>query len=168
MKIYRANLIDTPTKDAFRIIEHGYLVVDDQGRVVGVYDQLPAEYTNQPVTDYGDKLLIPAFNDLHLHAPQYRNSGIAMDLELLPWLNTYTFPEESKFSDTHYAQRVYSRFVHDLWKNGTMRSAVFATIHPQATRILADLFLKAGMLPWWGRLVWTVTDPRHCPIQPKR
>lgn len=159
MKIYRANLIDTPTKDAFRIIEHGYLVVDDQGRVVGVYDQLPAEYTNQPVTDYGDKLLIPAFNDLHLHAPQYRNSGIAMDLELLPWLNTYTFPEESKFSDTHYAQRVYSRFVHDLWKNGTMRSAVFATIHPQATHILADLFLKAGM----GAMVGQVGMDRNGP-----
>ena len=49
--------------------------------------------------DFGDKLLIPAFNDLHIHAPQYRNMGLALDLELLPWLNTYTFPEETKYAN---------------------------------------------------------------------
>ena len=31
-------------------------------------------------------------NDVHVHAAQYHNQGIAMDLELLPWLNNYTFP----------------------------------------------------------------------------
>ncbi len=33
----------------------------------------------------------------HVHAPQYTFRGIAMDLELLDWLNTYTFPEESNY-----------------------------------------------------------------------
>jgi len=102
------------------------------------------------VMDFGDKILIPAFNDLHVHAPQYRNMGLALDLELLPWLNTYTFPEESKYADPEYARRMYRRFVHELWMQGTMRSSVFGTIHPESTRILADLFIQAGMGAYVG------------------
>ena len=50
-------------------------------------------------------------NDLHCHAPQFRNLGIAMDKELLPWLNDYTFPEESKYNDINYAQKMYQRLM---------------------------------------------------------
>lgn len=159
MKIYRANLLWTPTPDSFRIIPHGYIAVKNDGTVEGVYEQLPSEMQWRPVIDYGDRLLIPAFNDLHLHAPQYRNVGLALDLELLPWLNTYTFPEESKFSDLKYAKRIYSRFVHELWMQGTMRSAVFATIHPEATQCLADLFVQAGL----GAYIGLVAMNRNCP-----
>ena len=38
----------------------------------------------------------PGFVDTHAHAPQYCNRGLGMDKELLPWLETYTFPEEAK------------------------------------------------------------------------
>ena len=151
MKIYRANIIYTPTPGKLEIIEHGYIVVRSNGLVKGIYRELPENMDwRRQVMDFGDKLLIPAFNDLHVHAPQYRNMGLALDLELLPWLNTYTFPEETKYSDPDYARRLYRRFVHELWMQGTMRSAVFATIHPEATRILADLFIQAGMGAYVG------------------
>lgn len=42
---------------------------------------------------------------------------------------------------------------------GTMRSAVFATIHPESTRILADLFIQAGM----GAMVGLVGMNRNSP-----
>ncbi len=136
MKIYQANILFTPTPDAFQVLERGFIVVNDAGIVEGVFDQLTEEYQSLPVNDFGDKLLIPAMNDLHVHAPQYRNQGIAMDLELLPWLNTYTFPEESKYKNLGYAEKMYRRFVHDLWANGTMRTVAFATIHPAASMLL--------------------------------
>ena len=98
-------------------------------------------------------------NDLHVHASQYRNQGIAMDLELLPWLQNYTFPEEMKYADIHYAERMYRRFVHDLWRFGTMRSCVFATSHTAATRLLMQLFQEAGM----GALIGKVAMNRNCP-----
>ncbi len=157
MITYKAHIIDTPTPQAFRIIENGYVTVSDEGRVVYAGSQLPA--TAGELVDFGDRLLIPAFNDLHLHAPQYRNNGLAMDLELLPWLERYTFPEEMKFADTDYARRIYTRFVHELWMQGTMRSAVFATIHPEATCVLADLFRKAGL----GAYVGLVAMDRNAP-----
>ena len=137
MRTYKAHIIDTPSPDAFRILENGYVSVSDEGRVVYIGSQCPVE--TGELVDLGDRLLIPAFCDLHLHAPQYRNNGLAMDLELLPWLNKYTFPEEMKFADVEYERRIYSRFVHELWMQGTMRVSVFATVHPEATRLLADL-----------------------------
>lgn len=159
MKIYKANIIHTPTKDRFEVFEGGYVAVSDSGLVEGTYQELPAHLQGLPVRDFGNCLLLPAFCDLHVHAPQYRNMGLAMDMELIPWLNTYTFPEEKKFCDLAYAEKIYRRFVHELWMQGSMRSAVFATIHPEATRLLADLFLEAGM----GAYVGLVGMNRNCP-----
>ena len=157
MKLYKANIIFTREKDQFEIVEQGYVGVDN-GRVVGVAASADAFGKEvEEVIDYGDKLLIPAMNDMHVHAPQYRNQAISMDLELLPWLMNYTFPEEAKFSDTRYAARMYSRFVHDLWRFGTMRSVVFATIHLESTRLLMQLFRDAGM----GALVGKVDMDRN-------
>ena len=51
-----------------------------------------------------------------------------MDKELPPWLETYTFPEEAKFSDLDYAKTVYSAFVNELWRYG---QPIFIPIHPK-------------------------------------
>lgn len=158
MQIYRANIIYTPQSDHFEVVPHGYIAVND-GQVEGVYSELPQHLSDHAVTDWGDRLLIPAMNDMHVHAPQYRNQGIAMDLELLPWLQNYTFPEEMKYADTGYAERMYRRFVRDLWRFGTMRSCVFATIHTESTRLLMHLFQEAGM----GAMVGKVGMNRNCP-----
>ena len=158
-KIYRANILFTKERTHFEVIERGYVVVDDSGRVVEVTEHLSAEHEGVEVVDYGDSLLIPAMNDLHVHAPQYRNQGIAMDLELLPWLQNYTFPEEMKYCDTKYAERMYRRFVHDMWRFGTMRACLFATIHKESTLLLMNIFKETGM----GALVGKVAMNRNCP-----
>ena len=158
MQIYKANILFTKERNRFEVIPNGYIAVE-RGKVTGIYEQLPDALSGQSVTDLGDKLLIPAMNDMHVHAPQYRNQGIAMDLELLPWLDNYTFPEESKYSDTKYAERMYRRFVRDLWRVGTMRTAAFATIHRDSTRLLINLFREAGM----GARVGKVDMDRNCP-----
>ena len=98
-------------------------------------------------------------NDMHVHAPQYRNQGMAMDEELLPWLQNYTFPEELKYADTAYAERMYRHFVHDLWRFGTMRVVAFASVHLDSTRLLMHLLDKAGM----GGRVGKVNMNRNCP-----
>jgi len=159
-RIYKANILFTKEKSRFEILENGYIAVDDNGCVIGVAKDLASiDGEGAEIIDFGDRLLIPAMNDLHVHAPQYRNQGIAMDLELLPWLENYTFPEEMKYADTAYAERMYRRFVRDLWRFGTMRSCVFATIHTESTRLLMNIFEEAGM----GALVGKVGMNRNCP-----
>lgn len=51
-----------------------------------------------------------------------------MDLELIDWLNTHTFPEESKYKDLDYANRAYDIFVSDLQKGATTRTCIFSTL----------------------------------------
>ena len=158
VQIYRANIIYTPESKRFEVVPRGYVAVCD-GKVEGVYTQLPQHLASCPVTDLGDRLLIPAMCDMHVHAPQYRNQGLAMDEELLPWLQNYTFPEELKFADVAYAERIYRRFIHDLWRFGTMRVVAFASVHLDSTRLLMQLLHQAGM----GGRVGKVNMNRNCP-----
>ena len=159
-KVYKAHILYTKERSRFEVLENGYVAVDGDGCVTGVATDLASlDCQDAEVIDFGDRLLIPAMNDLHVHAPQYRNQGIAMDLELLPWLQNYTFPEEMKYADTGYAERMYRRFIRDLWRFGTMRACVFATIHTESTRLLMRLFQEAGM----GALVGKVAMNRNCP-----
>ena len=158
-KVYKAHILFTKEKDRFEVFENGYIAVED-GRVTGVSTNLAdLDSEGAEVIDFGNKLLIPAMNDMHVHAPQVHNQGVAMDLELLPWLQNYTFPEESKYADIHYAERMYRRFLHTQWLFGTMRSVVFGTVHTESTRILMKLYQEAGM----GALVGKVAMNRNCP-----
>ena len=164
MKIYKGHIVYTKERTRFEVVENGYIAVGD-GRVIGVASSLDGlssavgQLGDAEVVDFGNRLLIPAMNDVHVHAPQYHNQGIAMDLPLLPWLENYTFPEETRFSDVDYADRIYRRFVNHLWRVGTMRAAVFATIHTAGTLRLMDIFSQSGM----GALVGKVAMNRNCP-----
>ena len=158
-KVYKAHILFTKEKDRFEVFENGYIAVEN-GIVAGVASNLKdLGCEGAEVIDFGDKLLIPAMNDMHVHAPQVHNQGVAMDLELLPWLQNYTFPEESKYADVHYAERMYRRFLHTQWLFGTMRSVVFGTVHTDSTRVLMKLYQEAGM----GALVGKVAMNRNCP-----
>lgn len=151
MKIIKGNIIFTPTYDKFEIIKDGYIILSNN-KIVGVYNELPKEYKNYELIDYKDKLIIPGMNDLHCHAPQFRNVGIAMDKELLPWLNDYTFPEESKYKDIDYGEKMYSKFVKEIYKNGTTRVAAFATIHKESTMKLMDILIDSGIGGYVGKV----------------
>lgn len=132
-------------------LHKGYIVCEN-GKCAGVYKELPENYKDIPVTDYGDKLIVPGMTDLHVHAPQYTFRGIGMDLELLDWLNRHTFPEESKYSDLVYAKQAYNFFTEDLRRCFTTRAVVFATIHNEATITLMDMLEKSGMVTYVGKV----------------
>jgi guanine deaminase len=147
----KGNIIFTKKFGEYEILENGYIVVEGK-HVRSVCKELPEELNNISVADYGNSLIIPGFVDIHVHAPQFANIGLGLDKELMPWLEAYTFPEESKYFNVDYAKRVYSRFVKELWKYGTTRASVFATIHKDTTKILMDLFAEAGMGAYVGKV----------------
>ena len=149
--ILKGQTVYAPSSQKLTVRPDAHLVAED-GKVTGVYDALPGIYSCAPVVDYGDRLILPGFNDLHVHAPQFPNRGMGMDKELLPWLNAYTFPQEAKFEDVAYARRVYRRFVRELWRVGTTRAAVFATIHTPSAGILAEQMERAGLGGYVGKV----------------
>ena len=157
-KIFKGNILFTPNPEKFTVIENGFIVVAD-GKVDNIYNVLPKKYSDFEIMDYGDKLIIPGMNDLHCHASQFKHLGMAMDKELIPWLNDYTFPEEAKFKDREYSKKIYERFIKEVWKQGTTRIAVFATVHKDATMDLMELFIKSGL----GTFVGKVNMDLNCP-----
>ena len=108
VQVLKGNIVQAPALGELQITEQGYLVLED-GVIRGVYDRLPLEYATAPLVDYGQALVMQSFADMHLHAPQYPMLGMGMDLPLLEWLDTYTFPTEARFADTDYARRIYRR-----------------------------------------------------------
>ena len=104
---------------------------------------------------------LPGFVDLHVHAPQWAQSGTALDIPLYDWLNTYTFPLESKFSDLDFAKEVYEDLVSTLLANGTTTSLYFATVHKEASLLLAEICAKKGQRGLVGKVV--MDDPEQTP-----
>ncbi len=149
--VLKGDIVFTPTKDKFETYENSYIVAED-GRVVGIYKKLNDKYKEYPIKDFTGKMIIPGFIDLHLHAPQYPNRGLGLDKELIPWLDTYTFPEEAKYGDMEYAKRVYSKLIKDLWREGTTRSVIFSSIHTESTKLLMDMLIEAGLGAYVGKV----------------
>ena len=109
-------------------------------------------FSGIPVRDTGNSLIIPGLVDLHLHAPQYAFRGMHMDLELLDWLNTVTFPEEARYQDPSYAKKAYSIFAEDMRKSATTRASVFGTLHRESTELLMDLMEQTGLITYIGKV----------------
>ncbi len=134
------------------IEQNDVFLVCENGKVDGVYSNLPEKYKNIPVKDTKGNLIVPGFTDLHIHAPQTAFRGMGMDLELLSWLSAYAFPEESKYKDIAYAKKAYSLFVDTLKKGATTRAVVFATAHVPATIELMDMLEETGLITMVGKV----------------
>lgn len=149
--VLKGDIVFASSKDKLDIYEDSYIVVED-GKVLKITKELEESYKDYPFEDYTNKLIIPGFSDIHLHAPQYPNRGLGLDKELIPWLQTYTFPEEEKYHDLEYSKKVYTRLINDLWRVGTTRSVVFASIHKDSTKLLMDLFIESGLGAYVGKV----------------
>lgn len=151
MEIYHGDIVFSTAWDQLQVHTDSYIVVKD-GFVEDIFAELPDCYRDVPVTDYGRALIVPAFSDLHIHAPQFLQRGTAMDLLLSDWLNQYTFPQESRFADPAHAEKVYSLLVKEMVRNGTFHASVFGTIHTDATSILFEKMENAGMYGYVGKV----------------
>ena len=158
--IIKGDLCWSSSKTALKGIKDGYIVVID-GKIEGVYSEFPEAHKELPLKDYTGKLIIPGMTDIHVHAPQYSFRGLGMDLELLDWLNTHTFPEESKYKDLAYADRAYSIFAEDLKNSATTRAVIFGTLHVDATKLLMDKLEATGLKTYVGKVNMDRNSPDY-------
>jgi guanine deaminase len=158
--IYKGHIVDTPSLAQYRIVENGYIIVEGS-KVKGVYSTVPEEYKSIFVVDYGNKLIIPGFVDLHFHASQLANRGLELDRELLFWLTDHTFREEARFEDLSYAAAVYEETVRQMIKNGTTRASLLATIHKDSTLILMDIASRSGLRGFVGKVNMDINTPEY-------
>ncbi|MCD7895529.1 MAG: amidohydrolase family protein [Planctomycetaceae bacterium] len=149
---------ETPTRLACQ--PNSYLICEN-GVARGVFPELPEEYRGLPLRDCSGKLIVPGLVDLHMHAPQYAFRGLGMDLELLDWLNTQTFPEESRYADTAYAERAYQALLADLVAGPNTRACIFSTLHLPATKILMDRLEASGLVTMVGKVNMDRNSPEN-------
>lgn len=149
--VVKGNICQTKTPKRLDLHEGAYVVCVN-GVSQGVFQTLPSAFSRLPVYDYGNALIFPGMVDLHVHAPQYAFRGTSMDLELMDWLNRYTFPEEEKYEDLEYAKKAYGMFVTALKNSATTRACIFATRHRPATELLMGLMEESGLISYVGKV----------------
>ena len=149
--ILKGNIVAAPELGKLDIVENGYLVAVD-GVIEGVYETLPEKFTGCEVEDCGKDLILQTFSDMHLHAPQYAMLGMGMDMPLIDWLNTYTFPTEAHFADPEVARPIYKKLAEELVSNGTTRVVMFSSLHRESTLVLMEELEKAGVTGYVGKV----------------
>ncbi|MCX7303104.1 MAG: guanine deaminase [Hyphomicrobiales bacterium] len=118
---------------AYRYEQDGGLLVDG-GTIVaaGPYADVAAKAGDGvKQIDHRPHLLLPGFIDAHVHFPQM---GViaSYGAELLDWLNTYTFPEETKFRDAQHGRRIARLFLDEMVRQGTTTVAAYCSVHKQS------------------------------------
>lgn len=162
------NFFHAPALDKLEILFDTLIVVDKTGAISAVIGPDDPVRTGAEQA-HGDRLLrlppntygMPGFVDLHVHAPQYPQLGLALDAPLETWLNTYTFPLEAQYADLALAASRYRVLVDDLLAGGTTTALYFATQHVAASKLLADLCLELGQRALVGKVA--MDDPAACP-----
>lgn len=169
-RAFLGNALHTPTRGQLEFLPDALIEVDGDGVIQGVHREQSPQMSavavrhraaGTLVTLRKGQYLLPGLVDLHVHAPQWPQLGLALDLPLEEWLQAYTFPLEARYADTAYAQTVYEDLVGALLANGTTTAVYFATIHLAATRTLADICLKRSQRALIGRVA--MDDPAQCP-----
>ncbi|QRN84713.1 amidohydrolase family protein [Clostridia bacterium] len=132
-------------------LKGSYMIVED-GTIVGFSTEKPEMRESDCFLEFERKLIIPGFADMHLHAPQFPNVGLGTDMELLEWLKRYTFPEEAKYVEVDYAEKVYKKLINKLWSVGSLYSCIFGSIHEKASTRLFELLIDSGLYSFVGKV----------------
>ena len=149
--ILKGDICFSRSKEELSCVEQGYLVCTD-GICRGVFREIPQAYAGLSVQNWEHAMILPGLYDLHVHAPQYAFAGTGMDLELLQWLETRTFPEEERYADPEYARKAYGLFARKLKESATARACIFGTIHREATQILMEELEQTGLKTMVGKV----------------
>lgn len=160
MDLFHGHIVYSKSREDLAVFENSYIAVNN-GLVEGIFQTLPEDMKNLPVRDFKDGVIIPAFSDLHVHAPQYPQRALAMDLLLSDWLNHYTFPLEARYADPEFAHAVYDAFTEDLIANGTFHACIFGTIHPEATGYLLEKLEEKGLSAYVGKVNMDKASPPY-------
>ncbi len=134
--------------------DHWLLI--ENGRITGAQAEAPdATWARQ---DHKGQLILPGFIDTHVHMPQLEVIA-SFGTELLDWLNTYTYPAETRFADPAFSQAGAALFTDALLAHGTTSAVVFPTVHKVSVDALFSAAQQRGMRVIAGK----VLQDRHSP-----
>ncbi|RYP74753.1 hypothetical protein DL771_002817 [Monosporascus sp. 5C6A] len=174
--VFHGTLIHSRSLGDLAILQNALLVLEADGRIAAVREDVPRGEVPEVLRTLrigGDdhanirylhrtEFLIPGFVDTHNHAPQYAQRGLGQSMNILDWLKKVTFPNESRFGDSEYARRIYSRGVDGFLRQGITTASYYGSMHAEATKILADLCLEKGQRAFVGKCNMNRNAPDYC------
>jgi len=101
----RAALLTPLAAGGLRFEPDARIDVDAGGRLTRVSAWRDNEPGAAGAVDLRSLVVLPGLVDLHAHLPQLPNAGVGAGLDLLTWLERYTFPLERDF-DVPTAERI--------------------------------------------------------------
>ena len=139
------------------------IVATENGRIAAVAKSLasldPAiKDAASSVFDHGESFIMPGFIDTHVHYPQLEIIS-SPGMQLLEWLNTYTFPAEAKYADYGYARGCADFFTDQLIANGITTAAVFATVHTCSVEALFQSSFERNLRILSGKIFMDTNAP---------
>ena len=159
---FLGSFFHTPVYGQMEALEHALVEVDARGYITAVtppdepgYAERVAHFrasgtlAELPEGTYG----LPGFVDLHVHAPQWPQAGVALDEPLDVWLQKRTFPLEARFADLDFARPVYADLVSRLLSLGTTTTVYFGSNSLASTIELARTCADAGQRALVGKVV---------------
>ncbi len=164
MQAYRASILYFPGQAQAVLETDGLLVVgpDAQGRqvvqAIGSYQSLSADWPGVDVQHLPGRIIAPGFVDMHIHYPQLDVIGSPAE-GLLPWLENYTFPHESRFSEAGYSAESATFFIDELLRNGVTTALAFATSHPGSVNALLGEAQKRQLRMIAGKVLMDQNSP---------
>ena len=136
----------------------GVLVRDGAIEAVGDFAAVAGQAPGARVVDHRPHLILPGFIDAHVHMPQMQVIA-SYGAELLDWLNTYTFPEETKFRDSQHARRIARLFLDEVLRHGTTTVAAFCSVHRESADAFFAEALARDMLVVAGKVMMDRNAP---------
>ena len=136
------------------VLTAGAVAIEGGNRIAAVGEAataLRARYPQARVHDHGTKLISAGFIDAHVHYPQTAIIA-SWGKRLIDWLNTYTFPEEMRFSDPRLCrQRSRTATSTSSFARGTTTVCSYATIHPESVDAIFTAAQSRGMRLFAGK-----------------
>ncbi|HTV67164.1 MAG TPA: guanine deaminase [Rhizobiaceae bacterium] len=145
---------------AYRYEEDGGLLVRD-GKIAaaGSYaDVAKKAAAGTKTIDHRPHLLLPGFIDAHVHFPQMQVIA-SYGAELLVWLNTYTFPEETKFRNSQHGRRIARLFLDEMIRHGTTSVAAYCSVHKESAEAFFAESHDRNMLNIAGKVMMDRNAP---------
>ena len=136
--------------------DHWLLI--EGGRITGAQPGTLAPGPGWRCEDHRGRLILAGFIDAHVHSAQL-DVIASYGAELLDWLNTSTFPAETRHADPLVAAQGADVFLDALLAHGTTSAVVFPTVH----KVSADTLFAAAAARGMRLITGKVLMDRNAP-----
>jgi len=115
------------------------------GKILEIAPNLSQKYIAQKVIDASDKIVAPAFANMHTHAAMSLFRGIGADLPLMDWLTKVIWPLEGEFVSPEFVRDGVALAILEMVKSGTTFYLDMYFFEEYTAEVVKESGIRAGL-----------------------